>query len=265
MRGHQLSILGFLVCSLLASGPGSAELLPPARPELLDLPLPPDVPVLSGLSFLLPAGRSLYFPMVAAEANGRELPAEVADAVMRVESGYNPNAVGGAGERGLMQVMPATAALLGHRGSLDELADPATNIRLGVRYLAVAWRLAGGDLCRALMKYRAGHNEERMSALSVEYCRRAKAHLAAIGSPLGAGALPARDFGTERVRTTALATTSPMSNAKERSSPRAGRGRRASPGRTALRGNRFWAAHTARIRAIEARLPWMRDRIMAGG
>jgi len=38
------------------------------------------------------------------------------------------------------------------------------NIHYGVTYLSQAWRLANGDLCRALMKYRAGHGEEMMSA-----------------------------------------------------------------------------------------------------
>ena len=45
-------------------------------------------------------------------------------------------------------------------------------------------------MCRALMKYRAGHGEERMSPLSAEYCRRARGYLAAIGSPLVQGAVP---------------------------------------------------------------------------
>ena len=71
-----------------------------------------------------------------------------------------------------MQVRPETAHLLGHRGSVQALFEPETNVRLGVTYLSRAWELAKGDLCRALMKYRAGHGEEQMTAL-VEYCRRA--------------------------------------------------------------------------------------------
>ena len=55
------------------------------------------------------------------------------------------------GEIGLMQVRPETAALLGFRGDLAELARPEVNIHYGVAYLAEAWRLANGDLCRALM------------------------------------------------------------------------------------------------------------------
>jgi soluble lytic murein transglycosylase-like protein len=125
--------------------------------------------------------RSLFLDAIRSEARAHELPAAIADAVVRVESGYNPSALGGVGEVGLMQVRPTTAAMLGFKGTDAELAVPETNIRYGVAYLAKAWRLAGGDLCRALMKYRAGHGEETMSPLSVEYCRRAQAHLATLG------------------------------------------------------------------------------------
>ena len=61
--------------------------------------------------------------------------------------------------------------MLGHSGTIADLHEPSTNIRYGVRYLAEAWRLANGDLCLALMKYRAGHGEERFSERSAEYCR----------------------------------------------------------------------------------------------
>jgi soluble lytic murein transglycosylase-like protein len=87
-----------------------------------------------------------------------------------VESGYNPAAIGGVGEIGLMQILPSTPRMLGFAGSNSDLAVPATNIHYGVTYLARAWRLAGGDLCTAVMKYRAGHGETRFSYLSVNYC-----------------------------------------------------------------------------------------------
>src|SRR6185503_16833555 len=102
----------------------------------------------------------------------------------QVESRYDPKAVGSLGEVGLMQIRPRTAALLGYKGEAIGLAEPETNVRLGVAYLARAWQLANGDVCRALMKYRGGWGEERMTLLSAEYCRRARSHLAAIGSPL---------------------------------------------------------------------------------
>ena len=60
----------------------------------------------------------------------------LAHAAMEIESDFDPGVRGADGEVGLMQVMPATARMLGFRGSLDELGEPATNIALGVRYLA---------------------------------------------------------------------------------------------------------------------------------
>ena len=235
---------------------------PPARPAAFSLPMPPDVPPAADLlGGLLPKNREIYFPIAAAEARRHDLPPEVADAVMRVESAYQPGATGGVGERGLMQVLPSTAAMLGFSGTMDELADPQTNIRLGVRYLAGAWKLAGGDLCRALMKYRAGHNETRMSALSVEYCRRAKRHLATLGSPLAEGALPAITFGPApgTVVGDAVSLVSPGVRRV------AGRLVRTAKAPRRVTGRAFWAVHTARVKAIEARLPWKRGGIMAGG
>lgn len=254
-----------LGAALLGSG---ALILPATRVAAEERPLPPQRPDLAAATtpasdpatpsgIVAPEGRKRFLPLIAAEARAHGLPPEVADAVARVESSYNPAAVGSSGERGMMQVMPPTAAMLGFKGSLDQLADPATNIRLGVTYLAGAWKLTGGDLCRTLMKYRAGHNEERMSALSVEYCRRAKSHLAALGSPLGAGAVPAADFGSVAV----ASAGSPAGAGRVRRV--GGRLVRVMPVRTASVSRRFWSAHVARIKAIEARLPWKHGGILA--
>jgi soluble lytic murein transglycosylase-like protein len=132
--------------------------------------------------------------IAAAEAEKRGLPAAMADAVMRVESNYNPGARGKDGEYGLMQVMPPTARMLGLQGAIETLAEPEVNIPLGVRYLAEAWRLAKGDICTTVMKYRAGHGETRFSVLSVRYCERVRQHLASIGYPV-TGTVPEPTFG----------------------------------------------------------------------
>lgn len=118
----------------------------------------------------------------------------LAHAVMEIESGFDPEARGADGEVGLMQVMPATARMLGFRGPLEDLSAPKTNIALGVKYLAQANRLADGDLCTTVMKYRAGHNESRFSALSVRYCQRARSILAREGFEVD-GPLPVATFG----------------------------------------------------------------------
>ncbi|WP_204351734.1 hypothetical protein, partial [Klebsiella variicola] len=61
-------------------------------------------------------------------------------------------------------------------------------------YLAGAWRLANHDICTATMKYRAGHGETQFSFRSVEYCRRVRAELAALGFPV-TGSIPQASFG----------------------------------------------------------------------
>ena len=76
-----------------------------------------------------------------------------------------------AGAVGLMQVKPSTAkAVAVQAGIADEmtpeaLSDPATNIRVGVRYLAYLVRRYGGDVELALAAYNAGlGNADRWSA-----------------------------------------------------------------------------------------------------
>jgi soluble lytic murein transglycosylase-like protein len=128
------------------------------------------------------------------EAKRAGMPAEIAEAVTHTESGFNPSVIGNDGEIGLMQVLPSTARMMGFSGSLSDLAVPETNIRYGVSYLAQAWRLAGGDLCTAVMKYRAGHGESRFSYLSVDYCLKVRRRLTSRGFKV-AGLVPTATFG----------------------------------------------------------------------
>ncbi len=138
--------------------------------------------------------RGAYRAIIEREAAASGVPPELADAVMAVESGYNPATVGAAGEIGLMQVMPGTARMLGFTGTMAEFAVPEINIHYGVTYLAAAWRLGRQDICAAAMKYRAGLGETRFSVLSVNYCIRVRANLAARGVAV-TGTVPEPTFG----------------------------------------------------------------------
>ena len=72
-------------------------------------------------------------------------------AIISNESGFNPNATSGAGARGLMQLMPQTAASLG----VTDAYDPEQNVRAGARYLrAMLDRF--GTLQLAVAAYNAG-------------------------------------------------------------------------------------------------------------
>lgn len=134
-----------------------------------------------------PVGRDAHLATVKKYAEASRVPIDLADAVAIIESAYDPQAVGSADEIGVMQVRLTIAREQGFEGTVQELFDPETNIRIGVTYLAGAWERSGGNVCQALMKYRVGWDETRISPLSAEYCRRALIYLNTIGSPLARG------------------------------------------------------------------------------
>jgi hypothetical protein len=212
--------------------------------------LPPSNPLLAGVARTgsvafgrdWRAGRDQYRALIERESLAFHLPPALLDAVMAVESHYNPAVIGGAGEIGLMQVMPATARMLGFAGTTAELAVPEINIHYGAQYLAGAWRLAGEDLCTATMKYRAGHGETRFSSLSVDYCMRVRNHLVASGVPVS-GAVPQPNLGG---RTLDPALNGPISG------PAAGR----------HHGRSLSFGGTVNFAALNARLRTLSDRTM---
>ena len=48
---------------------------------------------------------------------------------------------------GLTQINAGTAQSLGYTGEASGLLDAETNLRYGLKYLAQAYKLAGGDTC----------------------------------------------------------------------------------------------------------------------
>lgn len=119
--------------------------------------------------------------MIAAAADENDIPRELAYAVVRVESHYNPRARG-AGVYGLSQIKPATARGLGFSGPAEALFDPETNLRYGMRYLKGAWEQGNGDVCQTAMKYKGGHRTTVMSKSASVYCSNVKRHMAEIRS-----------------------------------------------------------------------------------
>ena len=153
-----------------------------APPPAALAPLPPKQPTLDEI--------------VNFAGDRHALDADFIRSVIHAESDFNPKAVSPKGARGLMQLMPATAAQMGVRDSFD----PAANVDAGVRYLRDLLQLYHGDVARALAAYNAGaarvqqyrgvppYRETRayVTRIIKEYNRRKlaeRARAAASGSP----------------------------------------------------------------------------------
>jgi soluble lytic murein transglycosylase len=109
---------------------------------------------------------SQYYPLHAMAEADWPVPTELALAIARQESEFNPGAVSPAGARGLMQLMPATAqevsGQLGVGYDLGRLtADPMYNARLGTAYLARMLRAYDGSYVLAAAAYNAGPGRVR--------------------------------------------------------------------------------------------------------
>jgi soluble lytic murein transglycosylase-like protein len=104
--------------------------------------------------------RSASYDNVSAAASSQAgasgLPASLVERVIRRESGGNPRAVH-AGNYGLMQIRLGTARAMGYTGSAAGLLDPQTNMTYALRYLAGAYRAAGGNESRAIALYSRGY------------------------------------------------------------------------------------------------------------
>ncbi|QFR33383.1 lytic transglycosylase domain-containing protein [Ancylobacter sp. TS-1] len=129
------------------------------------------------------SSRSLSSPnslaaLVDREARANGVPVALARAVVRIESNWNARLTGRAGEVGLMQIKHQTARGVGYTGSRAALYEPANNIRYGMRYLAGAYRLAGGDTCGTVLRYQGGHGARRMSSAARSYCSKARTIMA---------------------------------------------------------------------------------------
>jgi soluble lytic murein transglycosylase-like protein len=94
--------------------------------------------------------------MAASQAGAAGLPASLVERVIRRESGGNPGAVH-ARNYGLMQIRLSTARAMGYTGSAAGLLDPQTNMTYALRYLAGAYRAAGGNESRAVALYSRGY------------------------------------------------------------------------------------------------------------
>ena len=116
-----------------------------------------------------PARVRRFTPLIEANARAAGLDPALVLAVVAVESGFDPHAVSDKGAIGLMQVLPGTGARYGvradaKRSAIERLFDPATNLRVGTRYLRDLLARFGNDVSLALAAYNAGEGAVTMRA-----------------------------------------------------------------------------------------------------
>ena len=100
--------------------------------------------------------------LVEKTAGRFQIDPKLVQAIIEVESEYNPKAVSRKGAMGLMQLVPSTA----NRFGVSDPFDPRQNIEGGVSYLKYLLSLYGGDIALSLAAYNAGeHAVERFGGV----------------------------------------------------------------------------------------------------
>ena len=117
-----------------------------------------------------------YRELVTAAAARYGVDAELITSVIAVESNFDPKAVSRKNARGLMQLLPETAARLG----VKDIFDPKENIDAGTRYLRDLLQKYNNDLVLTLAAYNAGPDRVQQYgtvppfAETISYVRRVK-------------------------------------------------------------------------------------------
>ncbi len=143
----------FIICLLLAAAVGIGFLA-----------LRSGDPFYTVFEWLSPARFQQYDPLIRAVASANALDPMLVKAVVWRESRFDPQKLGGAGERGLMQVSEIAARDWAQEKKIEnfqveELFDPKINLEAGGWYLRRAllhWEKTGDPIPFALAEYNAG-------------------------------------------------------------------------------------------------------------
>ena len=146
-------LLKLIICAALATGAGAALIA-----------LKSGDPLYTGYEWLSPARFQQYDALIRRVAADHKLDPMLVKAVVWRESRFDPNKIGTAGERGLMQVSEVAANDWARENQIanfraEQLFDPKTNLDVGTWYLHRAfqhWQGQSDPTSFALAEYNAG-------------------------------------------------------------------------------------------------------------
>jgi soluble lytic murein transglycosylase-like protein len=120
--------------------------------EVLPDEYPHTKPVTLSASLTKPARPDELHAMIDEVATRYGIDVKLAQAVVKVESNYQPHAVSAKGAQGLMQLMPSVA----QQYAVNDPFDPAENLDAGLRHLRGLLDRFKNDVGTALAAYNAG-------------------------------------------------------------------------------------------------------------
>ena len=158
----------------VAGGPGFAPGARLAGPAAAEGAVSGGTPAGSVTEVGLVGGPVRWRGRIAELAAKYDISPTLLEAVVWQESRWNASAVSPAGARGLAQLMPGTARMMG-----VDPDDPHANLEGGARYLRMQLDAFGGDVEKALAAYNAGPGRVR-SAGGIPAIRETRNYVAAI-------------------------------------------------------------------------------------
>lgn len=141
---------------------------------------------------------NIYAELIAAAAQTHGVDPILVQALIQVESNYQPRARSHKGAMGLMQLMPGTAAAY----RVTNAYDPAQNIRAGVAYLKSLLVRFGNDVSLALAAYNAGPGAVEKYGRAVPPYKETRNYVSKIRANAGGSAVadvPKRIFRTVEI------------------------------------------------------------------
>lgn len=96
--------------------------------------------------------KTKYDAIIKEKADKYNVSENLVKSMIKQESNFDPKAVSPKGAKGLMQLMPQTASLLG----VDNAFNPEDNIDGGTKYIRMLLDRFDGNVVKALAAYNAG-------------------------------------------------------------------------------------------------------------